>query len=1059
MKINSIYSAIFVILCMILSVLTIPVIADDSDTEYGMTTGSPRQNYLKYYNKTFNIDSGWEWENVSVVVFVQTTDQTVKADSSGSYSFNSAETLQSTVNDLDGGWVSTGTTRHVLAELFTSENCVFCPGAVGAMDRIARDPTYYPSKMSLIEWHPNSGNYKDQYGFPESDTRLSWYFSTHSMGFPTSIFDGDIEHVGGSASGNTTSIDTTYKNYINTRTSIASPLDITTRGVKDNTSGWINVSVELANPTPIRNLEVNFVVVEDIYPAKKEEAYYRFTARNVLTSEAFSPPNHEPAVQSPLSPINIQEDTSDSTTIDLDDVFIDDDLDELVFSSDKEGSFKEHITVAVDIENKVTLTPDDDWNGVENITFYADDGRSATPTSHMVKVTINQVNDLPYIASAMSDFNLMEDTVAEDKYDLNVVFDDTDTDPLLNAVPQEPLVFDYSGNEHIIVSINSGLVTFTPETQWNGEESITFKATDPSSSYITDEVKVTVKSENDPPVMTSLISDIDFDEDTAASEVIDLNDYFIDPDGDSLTFSYSGNVNIYVYIDTMGKVTLTPEDDYNGQEMLTFTASDNIGEPVSTYLNVTVNPVNDAPILNNAEDWNIVSSDVTVTSEDTIKIDEDDLLKVIVTASDPADGDTLTYSDDTELFDINTATGEISFTPTNDDVGTYKVNITVDDGATQDNTDSMIFKFVIENTNDPPGTPTIVSPSDGDVFTVGDRIDFKGTCDDPDLHVPDTEEVLSYIWTSDAAIEDLGYGDELSLNDLEVGEHQITLTVKDKRKEESSASITITVEVDKMTDTDSDGIPDYTDEDDDNDGMPDEWEIKYKFDPLDEKDAVKDSDGDSYSNLDEYLGEDGQPGGDDSTHPLRDNSFPSIAGKSGSDDEDDLIMGMAMGLVIGLVMTIIIIIVVVLILFMMMRKKKPQKDEQPEEGAIPPPTEGEDQRVPEPGAGEGAAEYGMVPPPPGMMVPPPPMAPPQDPGMMYSDPYQQQPMPTEPQPQPPEMDAGQQPQYQDQQLYQDPAVAPTPTPQPEVQQPAPAPIPEPVPEQPPVPQIKPPAEE
>ena len=442
MKKNSIYSVIFVILCMILSILTIPVIADDSDTEYGMTTGNPRQNYVKYYNKTFNIDSGWEWENVSVVIFVQTTDQTVKTDTGGSYNFNSAETLQSTVNDLDGGWVSTGTTRHVLAELFTSENCGYCPGAVGAMDRIARDSTYYPSKMSLIEWHPNSGSFADQYGFPASDARGSFYFSGHGQVFPTSVFDGDIYEAGGSANGNTTSVDATYKNHINTRTAIASPLDMTTKGFKDNTSGWINVSVELANPTSLKNLEVNFIVVEDLYPIMKGTAYYRFTARDVLAPEAFSPPNHEPTVQNPLSPINILEDTSDSTTIDLNDVFLDDDMDDLVFTSDKEGSFKEHITVAIDIENKVTLTPDDDWNGVENITFYADDGRSATPTSHMVKVTVNQVNDEPYVAYAMSDFNLMEDTVGEDKYDLNLVFDDTDTDPLLNALPQEPLVFD-----------------------------------------------------------------------------------------------------------------------------------------------------------------------------------------------------------------------------------------------------------------------------------------------------------------------------------------------------------------------------------------------------------------------------------------------------------------------------------------------------------------------------------------------------------------------------------------------------------------------------------------
>ena len=42
-------------------------------------------------------------------------------------------------------------------------------------------------------------------------------------------------------------------------------------------------------------------------------------------------------------------------------------------------------------------------------------------------------------------------------------------------------------------------------------------------------------------------------------------------------------------------------------------------------------------------------------------------------------------------------------------------------------------------------------------------------------------------------------------------------------------------------------------DDDDNDGMPDDWEIQYGLDPLDETDASGDLDGDGVSNLEEYL--------------------------------------------------------------------------------------------------------------------------------------------------------------------------------------------------------------
>jgi hypothetical protein len=52
-------------------------------------------------------------------------------------------------------------------------------------------------------------------------------------------------------------------------------------------------------------------------------------------------------------------------------------------------------------------------------------------------------------------------------------------------------------------------------------------------------------------------------------------------------------------------------------------------------------------------------------------------------------------------------------------------------------------------------------------------------------------------------------------------------------------------------DADSDGIGDNADTDDDNDGMPDEWEIFYGLDPL-EQDAWEDQDGDGIANIDEY---------------------------------------------------------------------------------------------------------------------------------------------------------------------------------------------------------------
>ncbi len=56
-------------------------------------------------------------------------------------------------------------------------------------------------------------------------------------------------------------------------------------------------------------------------------------------------------------------------------------------------------------------------------------------------------------------------------------------------------------------------------------------------------------------------------------------------------------------------------------------------------------------------------------------------------------GETLTFIDNTDLFDINPTSGEISFTAKREDVGMHSVKITVTDG--EGDTDYMIVMFVV----------------------------------------------------------------------------------------------------------------------------------------------------------------------------------------------------------------------------------------------------------------------------------------------------------------------------------------------------------------------------
>ncbi|WP_140157409.1 Ig-like domain-containing protein, partial [Vibrio parahaemolyticus] len=54
------------------------------------------------------------------------------------------------------------------------------------------------------------------------------------------------------------------------------------------------------------------------------------------------------------------------------------------------------------------------------------------------------------------------------------------------------LEFSVSGNNSIQISIVNGVATITPTADWNGSETLTFTATDPSGESISQTVNFTV---------------------------------------------------------------------------------------------------------------------------------------------------------------------------------------------------------------------------------------------------------------------------------------------------------------------------------------------------------------------------------------------------------------------------------------------------------------------------------------------------------------------------------------------------------------------------------------
>ncbi|WP_139124090.1 tandem-95 repeat protein, partial [Vibrio parahaemolyticus] len=131
------------------------------------------------------------------------------------------------------------------------------------------------------------------------------------------------------------------------------------------------------------------------------------------------------------------------------------------------------------VDGKLVFTPAENFNGDAEITYTVTDGSLTDQAT--VKVTVNAVNDTPVVESNIADQTLAEDFTPY-SIDLNTAFSDVDGE----------LTFSVSGNSNIQVAIVNGIATFSPTADWNGSETLTFTATDPSGESISQTVNFTV---------------------------------------------------------------------------------------------------------------------------------------------------------------------------------------------------------------------------------------------------------------------------------------------------------------------------------------------------------------------------------------------------------------------------------------------------------------------------------------------------------------------------------------------------------------------------------------
>ena len=140
------------------------------------------------------------------------------------------------------------------------------------------------------------------------------------------------------------------------------------------------------------------------------------------------------------------------------------------------------------------------------------------------------------------------------------------------------MTWTYSGNVELIVSIVNRVATITtPNADWYGSETITFRATDPGGLWDEDSATFTVTAVNDPPVANpdSYSTNENIQLTITAPGVLG-ND--IDVDGDTLTaVKVSDPLHGTLIFNSNGGFTYTPEENYQGDDSFTYKAYDGTG--------------------------------------------------------------------------------------------------------------------------------------------------------------------------------------------------------------------------------------------------------------------------------------------------------------------------------------------------------------------------------------------------------------------------------------------------------------------------------------------------
>jgi hypothetical protein len=238
---------------------------------------------------------------------------------------------------------------------------------------------------------------------------------------------------------------------------------------------------------------------------------------------------------------------------------------------------------------------------------------------------------------------------------------------------------------------------------------------------------------------------------------------------------FSDNTSLFEVDPFTGNASFTPVQDQVGIYHIQIGASDSHDAVSTQNFTLEIKDAEDPPKLDPIPDQNAtVGMPFNYT--------------VVATDPDLPYGDSLSFSDDSTLFQIDSKSGLIAFTPAMSDIGSYRVNITVNDS--RGGSDKKQFTLRILNTIGTMDHPPAIEPIPNQTVNAGVPFEYIVKASDPDITSGD---ILSF--SDDCALFVIDRTGKILFTpqNRDAGVYRVNITTTDREGLSATTSFTLTV--------------------------------------------------------------------------------------------------------------------------------------------------------------------------------------------------------------------------------------------------------------------------